>query len=199
MCGRRRPPAAATLVTPDRREVLAGIKAFASRLRRAALRALETRIQRVDGLARRLVHPAARLAQQRRDAHGLAGRLARAGRNRLQDARQRVDGAQGRLAWRLRQPLPQSARLALLADAMRRAAATRVERSGARVAALAQSLAHLNPQAVLERGYAIVTTADGAIVDDAARLEVGDDVTLAFARGSAGAKITGRQTADRWS
>jgi exonuclease VII large subunit len=47
---------------------------------------------------------------------------------------------------------------------------------------------------VLERGYAIVTTADGAIVDDAARIKVGDDVTLAFARGRAGAKIIGRDT-----
>ena len=124
------PTGAATLVTPDRREVLAGIEAFASRFRRAALRALETRIQRVDGLARRLVHPAARLAQQRRDTHGLAGRLARAGRSHLQDARQRVDGAQSRVAWRLRQPLPPVRARALLADAMRRAAATRVERTG---------------------------------------------------------------------
>ena len=54
------------------------------------------------------------------------------------------------------------------------------------------SLAHLNPQAVLERGYAIVTTADGAIVDTSARLAVGDDIALEFARGTAGAKITRR-------
>ena len=70
--------------------------------------------------------------------------------------------------------------------------AARTERLGARVAALEQSLAHLNPQGVLERGYAIVTTAEGTIVDDASRLAVGDEVALAFARGSAGAKITRR-------
>jgi len=75
---------------------------------------------------------------------------------------------------------------------MQRAAATRLERARARVAALAMSLAHLNPQAVLERGYAIVTTADGAIVDTSARLAVGDDVALEFARGTADAKITRR-------
>jgi exodeoxyribonuclease VII large subunit len=45
---------------------------------------------------------------------------------------------------------------------------------------------------VLARGYAIVTAADGAIVDDATRLAVGDGVALTFARGSAEATITRR-------
>ena len=97
-----------------------------------------------------------------------------------------------RLAWLLRQPLPQAARLAPLAAAMRRASSLAVERRQARIDALAVNLAHLNPHAVLERGYAIVTDADGAIVQDSAALEIGEDVTLAFARGGAGAKITRR-------
>ena len=149
-----------------------------------AVRALETRIQRVDGLARRLVHPAARLAQQRRDAAALAGRLARAYRSRL---------AARRRGCRRPRPAPGVAAAAAAAAVrapgarcatrLRRAAATRLERSGARIAALAQSLAHLNPHAVLDRGYAIVTAADGAIVHDAAQLAVGDDVALALARG----------------
>ena len=165
---------------------------MAGRFRRAGLAALETRLQRVDGLARRLVHPAARLLQQRRDADALAGRLTRAGRSRLTAARQQADGVRGRMTWLLRQPLPQSTRLAILGDALHRAAAASAERSRTRVAALEQSLAHLNPQAVLERGYAIVTAADGAIVDDASRLDIGDEVTLVLARGSAGAKISRR-------
>jgi exodeoxyribonuclease VII large subunit len=57
------------------------------------------------------------------------------------------------------------------------------------VTVLARSLAHLSPEAVLDRGYAIVTAKDGAIVEDAARLAIGDDVELAFARGTAGATI----------
>jgi exodeoxyribonuclease VII large subunit len=183
------PTAAATLVVPDRHAVLAVIAGVANRWRRATQRALESRIQAVDGLARRLVHPAAKLAQQRRDAAGLAGRLARAYRARLSAAAGDVDGHGRRLAWLVRQPLPQAVRLAPLRDAVQRATTSRLERSGARVLALGQSLAHLNPQAVLERGYAIVTTAGGAIVHDAAQLAVGDDVTLALARGRAGAKI----------
>jgi len=43
---------------------------------------------------------------------------------------------------------------------------------------------------VLERGYSIVTTGAGAIVQDVAQLAVGDAVELSFARGNAGAKVT---------
>jgi exodeoxyribonuclease VII large subunit len=156
------------------------------------MRVLETRIQRTDILARRLIHPAARLAQQRRDTSTLAGRLARACRNQLSSTRQRVDGARGRMTRLLCQPLPQQARVARLGDTMRRAAAKRVERLQARVASLEQNLALLNPRGVLARGYAIVTTVDGAIVDDAGRLGVGEAVALAFARGNAEATITRR-------
>jgi exodeoxyribonuclease VII large subunit len=113
-------------------------------------------------------------------------------RQRIDATRVRAGSAAQRIAWRLAQPLPQSAQLAPAALALARAGRTRQERQEARVATLAQSLAHLNPQAVLDRGYAIVTAADGAIVRDAASLAVGDDVGIALARGSVGAKITKR-------
>ena len=58
-----------------------------------------------------------------------------------------------------------------------------------RVAALAQNLAHLSPESVLDRGYAIVATADGTIVADAGQVSAGDRVALTFARGSADATI----------
>ena len=184
------PTGAATLVTPDRRAVLASVAGTAQRWHRASLRALETNIQRVDGLARRLVHPAARLIQQRRDAAELAQRLNRMIRAQLSVSANAIREQGRRLAWLARQPLPQSARLTPLRRAMLSAAATRVERAGTRLAALEQSLAHLNPQAVLERGYAIVTMGDGTIVHDATVLAVGDNVALTFGRGGADAKIT---------
>jgi exodeoxyribonuclease VII large subunit len=47
----------------------------------------------------------------------------------------------------------------------------------------------LNPQSVLERGYSITEAAGGAIVRDAARLKVGEDVTITFAQGRVGAQV----------
>jgi exodeoxyribonuclease VII large subunit len=188
------PTGAAALAAPDERAVYARLAALAARFRRAGMRALETRIQRSDSLARRLIHPAARLAQQRRDTLNLAARLARACRGELTATRQRTDAARARLLWLARQPLPQSVRIVTLGERLRRAAETRVQRAHARVATLEQNLAHLNPREVLARGYAIVTTTDGAIVDDAARLTPGDAVALAFARGGAEATIIRRKT-----
>lgn len=62
-----------------------------------------------------------------------------------------------------------------------------------RLAGVHQSLGHLNPGAVLERGYAIVAAADGRIVIDAAEVAPGDAVRLTFARGGAATRILDSQ------
>jgi exodeoxyribonuclease VII large subunit len=56
--------------------------------------------------------------------------------------------------------------------------------------ALAQSLAHLSPEAVLTRGYALVTTREGTVVFDAKQVAPSDPVLLRFGRGGAEATIT---------
>ena len=182
------PTGAATLVVPDRRAMQADIAAIAQRLRRTTRHAMESRQQRVDSLARHLIHPAAGLAQQRRDAAALAARLDRAYRSRIAAAMHATREYGSRLTRLLRHPLPQAARLR---SAARRAApgmALSLERGRARTASLEQSLVHLNPQAVLERGYAIVTNAEGAIVQDAGTLQIGEDVALTL-----GARPGGRE------
>lgn len=54
---------------------------------------------------------------------------------------------------------------------------------------LSQNLQHLNPQAVLTRGYAFVQNANGTIVSSSAQLNKGDEVKLTFGTGSADAVI----------
>jgi len=58
------------------------------------------------------------------------------------------------------------------------------------VARLAPHLSALNPKLVLERGFAIVASADGAILRDASQLQRGDAVQITLARGEADATIT---------
>lgn len=55
---------------------------------------------------------------------------------------------------------------------------------------LAQNLQHLNPQAVLTRGYAFVQDSTGAIIANSEQVRAGDEVKLTFGQGSAEAKIT---------
>ena len=49
----------------------------------------------------------------------------------------------------------------------------------------------LSPQSTLDRGYAIVQRADGAIVSDPADLEVGELLRVRVARGDFGARPVG--------
>ena len=84
----------------------------------------------------------------------------------------------------------QSAILAEARERWRRAAGERVTALAQRVGALEQSLLHLSPQAVLERGYSIVTGADGAIVQDAGALAIGETIGMQFGRGEAKARVT---------
>ena len=54
---------------------------------------------------------------------------------------------------------------------------------------LSQNLQHLNPQAVLTRGYAFVQNKQGAIINTSQQLQIGDEVTMTFGQGSAEASI----------
>ena len=128
----------------------------ARRLQRALWHVLATAGQRLDHASRRLVHPAARLAAQQALCVELARRLARAVAQQVERQDRLLAALRGRWSRELRTPLPGSTRLPVLRDALVRSAARAVERRDTRLAALAQNLAHLNPESVLARGYAIV-------------------------------------------
>jgi exodeoxyribonuclease VII large subunit len=55
---------------------------------------------------------------------------------------------------------------------------------------LEQNLHHLNPQAVLSRGYAFAQNIHGDIITDSAQIKVGDDIQLTLAVGAAEARVT---------
>ncbi len=78
-------------------------------------------------------------------------------------------------------------RLALQAQATRVTHAGRAPVSAARhaLASLSAQLELLNPQRTLERGYAIVSTADGALVRSPAQLHPQDSLHLRLAEGEA--------------
>jgi exodeoxyribonuclease VII large subunit len=62
-----------------------------------------------------------------------------------------------------------------------------------RLRRLGANLEHLNPRLVLERGYSMVTRADGAIVRSAAEVQTGERLRRAFARGAGAGREQGRR------
>jgi len=139
------------------------------------------------------VHPAARLALQAERARVLASRLMRAFAHGRAAALQRVQAARARLVRELRAPPPQARRVDALETALVRNGRERLARAARDVERLGAALALLNPAAVLDRGYAIVTEGDGRIVGNAAELRIGDEVGLTFAKGRARATIDSTQ------
>ncbi len=184
------PTAAAALVAPDRSALSHRVRELAKRFSRAERYALDARSQRLDRATRRLVHPAARLALQRERLAELARRLARGWRSGDGARAVRANAAGARLLRELRAPAAAAVRVGQLRDGWQRLARQRVAHAADRIGMLGRNLAHLNPRAVLERGYAIVTAEDGTIVLTAAQVTSGDAVALAFARGGADATIT---------
>ena len=71
-----------------------------------------------------------------------------------------------------------------------RAGRDRLRRDTSRVESLGRNLAHLDPERVLERGYAIVARQGGPVVTDAARLAPGDALSITLAHGAADASVT---------
>ena len=53
------------------------------------------------------------------------------------------------------------------------------------------SLTALSPQSTLNRGYAVVQTGDGHVVDDTSPIAVGDELTVTLRRGTLTATTTG--------
>ena len=109
----------------------------------------------------------------------------------LQQRAQRLDY----LAQRLISPMQQVAQKQLqLANTSARLSLQMLQPLQAqqqRLNLLQQSLQHLNPHAVLTRGYAIVQNAAG-VVRNSQQLKVGDDLRLTFGVGAAEAKVTKR-------
>ncbi|WP_426170473.1 exodeoxyribonuclease VII large subunit [Pseudoduganella sp. R-34] len=179
------PTAAAELAATPRADWLGSLRADATDLRRAMRRALSDATQTLDNLQRRLLSPTARIAQQRMQLRSLSTAMMHATRNPLQQARFTVDRLAGRLA--ARKPDASKARAAMEALQHRVGASMRAQLLQRRDAlnALSAQLELLNPQRTLERGYAIVTDAAGAVLRDPAHIQPGQPLGVRLAEGSA--------------
>jgi exodeoxyribonuclease VII large subunit len=146
-------------------------------------------MQHLDYLGKRLVHPGERIEAEFRQMAHLANRLRLAATHALDAAKWNLSG----LVHRLRGARPDIdayvARRQALSLRLQRGQARVLEQHEARLVKMQASLAHLNPQAVLERGYSIVEKSGGQIVRSAAQVAAGEPLRLTFARGAAQTRV----------
>jgi len=177
------PTAAAVLVSPDAAELGRALDGLRQRLQRAQRRVLEQRIQRLDLVSRALVHPGARAREQAVALDHLRWRLS-AARREAHATRAR---ALERVARALSRQIPDTraagTRIEQMARRIAHAGDRRLASTEARLERARSSLGHLNPMAVLERGYSITRGADGRLLREAGSVRPGEVIDTVLASG----------------
>lgn len=187
------PTAAAELVAPAQSELRAQIDLLLQRMtQREQLRLTQGR-QGLLGLNQRLLRQAPE-RQLQRDQQRLdeqIERLQRSGMRRLNDARSSLRGWTERL--RLQQPQRQLAhdrqRFLQLQERLRRAGRLLAQKHLSDWRALSAQLQGYSPEAVLQRGYALVRDADGRLLRDASKTTPGAQLKIRLARGAVSAEV----------
>ena len=184
------PTAAAELAAPARMALLRQLRELSHRVMRQQTRTLQDAAQRMDQLARRLVHPGRKLNVQWQALQGLQQRLLRASKQSLQTRNWQLQQLSQRLRAR---PVPlddYQRRLSTLQHRMQTTHDNRMQLLRQRLDALGENLNHLDPLRVLDRGYAMVTDAHGVVLRDANQVKVGTQIAITLANGQLGAEVT---------
>ena len=183
------PTAAAELAAPLRAEMLQRMAALRAALGGRFARELENRQQHVDDLLRRMLHPGRKLQNQLQFLDQLRQRLRTAGAHQLERSKWQLLN----LGQRQRAALPsvreRSQRVTQACARLATAWRNRSNRAAAELKALGAHLAHLDPHAVLERGYSMVHDSSGRIVRSAGTLAAGDPLDITFSQGGAEARV----------
>lgn len=192
------PSAAAELVSPDGNELLQRISGLAAKLARHVALLLRQHVAHVTQLGRRLPDPARRLQGLMQRNDDLLLRLVHSTRRRLSEQRVALSGLRAGLSrFNPAQAVrAQQDRRMFLAARLARSMARHIERLAARLDRGTGTLRALGPQSTLDRGYAIVSTAAGNVVRDAATLRPGMTLATRFAHGSATSEVRSTRTDD---
>jgi exodeoxyribonuclease VII large subunit len=186
------PTGAAELASPNRADLAHKVEVFADRLSRQWLRTIESRMQHLDHLAKRLVHPGERLRHQAAQLGQLRQRLVQAARRATENRRWQLQQLGSQLISARPDVTRRQQTQAHLATRLALAMQQRLKHAQQTVANLTMHLAHLNPQAVLERGYSIVRDEQGRVVRDSAAVEVGNELGVTFAVGTVSTKVVSK-------
>ena len=167
------PTAAAELCAPARELRMSELIYWRERLGEAVLAGVDQRAQRLDRLAQRLGRPSGRVHESRQSLLGLQHRLQRGMALTVQAQHNRLEY--------LGTALPQAL------NSAHEIQQRRLERS-------ATALSLLDPQFVLERGYALLTAEDGQAITRATQVHLGQPLQARLADGSLELRVSPAQS-----
>ena len=183
------PTAAAEMASPSRENLQRAVDTAGRRLQRALARLLTDKSQRLDFLGKRLQHPGEQLRRQQQWLNALQQRLKRSAQQNLQQQQHRLARSEYRLSHaKPRLALPQQ-QLAQHIRRLQQAIHHTIQQQQIKLTRHQATLNAINPEAVLQRGYAIVQDADGRIVRSPLHLQQGQHLHLRLAEGEVGASV----------
>lgn len=186
------PTAAAELICPDQKEWRPQVVELETRLRRAIGRHLSERAQRLDGLRQRLQDPGRRIDQVRQRIRELEQRLFQQMRRTLQAHRARLAHTAGNLVrcGPGRQLPGMRQDLLRLETALARQGTLLITGRRERLRHWSRQLDLVSPLKVLDRGYAIASDPQGAILQDSRQVQAGDAIRIRLAKGRLACRVT---------
>lgn len=179
------PTGAAEMVSESREDMLEQLEDIAIRMKRSVSRQLQNAMQHTDMLSRRLVSPASHIQRERLRLESLSVRHTRNFGQQMMASKHQLS----QLAVRLSacQPDVQQPRQHLKNQTERLVAAMNSTLVGKRqeTASLSSQLELLNPQRILDRGYAIMQDEQGRIIRSPSDIPVRKPVSVQLAEGGA--------------
>lgn len=185
------PSAAAELLSPDQQTLVSSLHLLRGRLSTAMQRRLQRLRQQTADLQGRLKDPRHQLREYSQRLDELELRLQQQWRQQQRRRQQSVDALKRQLA--LLNPQRQLAQrqreLAPLHRRLIRASQQQLQQRRQRLDSLQQQLRTLGPEQTLNRGYAIVSDAQGKVVREAGALAKNQTLRARFAVGRANLKV----------
>ncbi len=195
------PSAAAEIITPDCVELKTQVYQYRGAFDDCINRDLEQKQQTLDWLGKRLQqqHPQQQMEQQKQRLLMLQKQLLSEMQSSLRQFKEKLANTHNRLLMQSpkEQLSQQSSYCRELKLRLQQAQTKKILAARARLDIVTKGLDAISPVATLQRGYSIITKADGTLVDDAAMLSTGDLITARLAKGQFNATVkTSRPESD---
>ncbi len=184
------PTGAAQLATPALADLNRQLSHILLILRRGMARKLNESSQRMDRLRQGLTHPRDRLLLKRQELLHTVWRGRQALQWRKQQAQSRLDSVLPPWACVADAKALRISQVQELSERLQQTLKQRLLVTRERSRVLGVHLLHLNPQAVLNRGYSIVRNRSGQVVVDAGQVVRGEEVSIQLGHGGLVASIT---------
>ncbi len=183
------PTAAAELASAGWFDAADEIRHITLLLQRLLKHQIEARMQRLDLIAHRLLHPGQRLRQRLEHTQHLQVRLKAAMRHQLHQHFDRLSQVHRHFLQARPEVAPRHRHVERLAERLKLQGKQNIMLRRAHLGKLEALLSTLGPQATLARGYSIIRDAHGTLIHSADQLEQGKAFTVLLADGQVHAHV----------